>query len=300
MESKEQHRIILSRKGFDSGAGGKAKDGKELKVKDSILVGEDLISFPIPEESDVRYRDLFYGDDNYEKILCDLGYVFDNAYETCHLDPDIEYRKKEKTKNWKKIFGQTGSAAGYLCKSDIKVSVGDIFLFFGRFRRAEKKNGKYNFIENESKQIIWGYLQVGKILIGDEIVKNETDYSWHPHTKERYTKAKNCKNNTLFIAKDFLELEGVEQNKYPGASVLKYSPKRVLTKKSEKTLMSVWEYKDFYDDKNIVRTKRKNAIVDQSGVQYKGQWQEIILKDDYKNEQLKWLKKVLGIDSDKC
>ena len=292
-------KIILSRKGFDSGAGGKDKDKNELKVQDSIIVGNDLISFPIPEDSDVKYEDLFYGEDDYKKILMDLGYDFSNAYETCHLDPDLEYRKKRKDQKWEKLFGQAGTAAGYLFNTD-EVTIGDIFLFFGRFREAKKIDGEYTFIDKESKQIIWGYLQVGDIKRGDEIQNVSSKYDWHPHTKEKYTKCKNSKNNTLFIAKTYLELEGVESNKYPGAGVLKYDPNRVLTKGENNHLMSVWEYKDFDDDKNIVRTKRKNAIVDQSGVQYKGQWQEIILKDDYKNEQLKWLKKVLGIDSDKC
>ena len=60
--------------------------------------------------------------------------------------------------------------------------------------------------------------------------------------------------------------------------------------------MSVWKYEKIYDDDNIYKDKRKNSKKGQDAVQYLGQWQEIVLKENCKQKQLEWLKEILGIN----
>ena len=56
------------------------------------------------------------------------------------MDPDIRkgIRLREPS-SWKPAFGQIGASQGLL--SNAKVEVGDLFLFFGWFRRIEQHNG---------------------------------------------------------------------------------------------------------------------------------------------------------------
>lgn len=293
-------RIIISRKGFDGTAGG---------IDSPIFENGKILSFPIPEASDINYDDLFFLDDSgnevlYSKILKDLDYNFDKNGNTCHLDPDLlqhnQYNKPEKKYA---IFGQADSAEGYLRKR-VEVRKGDIFLFFGRFKKVIKNsNGCYEYSEKNSINVIWGYLQVGKILKDKEIIDENNEYSWHPHVKnEKYLFAEKNKKNTLYVASDYLDIgdEIKLDGKYKGYGVFKYSNdnevylNRVLTSPGES--MSTWKYQKFYDDENIYKVDRKNSKKNKGFVQYLGQWQEIGLKNDdtdlYK-KQLEWLKEII-------
>ena len=78
-------KIILSRKGFDSVAGGCASP---------IIDGKILLSLPIPvkekykdSEKHISYSDLNYNGVNYAKLISDLNPSFSSEF--CHLDPDI-------------------------------------------------------------------------------------------------------------------------------------------------------------------------------------------------------------------
>ncbi len=78
-------KLILSRKGFDSGYGG---------MPSSILPDGTLLSMPIPTDDKVEYKELEYKGQSYLNILKQLKPNFDKI--TCHLDPDI---KKDVKKN---------------------------------------------------------------------------------------------------------------------------------------------------------------------------------------------------------
>ncbi len=99
-------KLILSRKGFDSGSGGGP----------SPIIGGVPVSLPIPAKphndiSRTRYCDIGLG-----------AYVADGA-ALCHHDPFFG--------NGRVVFGQQGAAAAHLANQG--VGVGDIFLFFGLF-----------------------------------------------------------------------------------------------------------------------------------------------------------------------
>lgn len=207
------NRIILSRKGFDSQYG---------KIPSPIFPDGTLFSFPIPDdEKGVQtYEDLYCksAGKSVAQLLNDLtGESFKQS--RCHFDPDINRDTIIRTDKWKALFGQSGPAQGHLQNNG--VGINDIFLFFGRFRPVEEKNKKWQFIKGtKDKHLIFGYLQVGKII---NLFKGEETLPWmayHPHVNN------DAVNNTLYVASNnlsfFPELEG--------ANILKYDVKRVLTK----------------------------------------------------------------------
>jgi hypothetical protein len=181
-------KIILSRKGFDTSNGGIV----------SPIIGDDMISFPIPNDVDTDlYEDLYYKGERYSDILADLKY---SGVETCHLDPDLDLGRRIEDitdAKWFPAFGQKGSSALYLKKNN--VAKGDIFLFFGNFHRVEKMNGAYHYIhrsgdfyKDNDLQVIWGYLEVGEII---SAIDKQKEVWWHPHSRGQYTSK--CSNQEL-------------------------------------------------------------------------------------------------------
>lgn len=172
-------KIILSRKGFDSANGG---------IVSPIMEDGTLISFPIPSEDKNTYEDLVYGGQSYTKILEDLKFKGD---PNCHIDPDLsDDRRKTPIDEWCPVFGQINSSAAYLIDR-VKVEPGD-------------------FYSDNDLQLIWGYLQVGKIITDPE---EQRKYSWHPHSdKDRI----NGQCNVMFMASETLSFN----DKMAGAGVL--------------------------------------------------------------------------------
>lgn len=89
-----------------------------------------------------------------------LGYP---AEGPAHLDPDLIRGRRARRAGWRGAFGQVGAAASHLLRQD--VGAGDLFLFFGLFRRAEGRSAGYRFVRGERPfHAIWGYLQVDRRL----------------------------------------------------------------------------------------------------------------------------------------
>lgn len=104
-------RVIISRKGFDSGFGGFAS---------FILPDGTLQSLPIPSNSDsLHYSEVKTRCQNknlLELMLNVKGRIKEYEWKTlddftnCHLDPDIDFYALERMGDWKGCFGQTGAA----------------------------------------------------------------------------------------------------------------------------------------------------------------------------------------------
>lgn len=255
-------KIILSRKGFDSANGG---------ILSPIMPDGTMISFPIPCEKDEdTYNDLFYGGSPYLSILTDLGY--NGETEHCHVDPDLDPERRNKNiDGWFPAFGQMNSSSVYLTNND--VSVGDIFLFFGNFHCVEKRDGHYKYVrksgdfyKDRDLQIIWGYLQIGEILVG---AQKQREVYWHPHSLERRV---TDKTNIIFKAARQLSLDC----KLPGAGLLAYDKKRVLTEYGQNK--ATWKKNSVYDIENICSKRKNNAKDPEMGIYYSGIWQELVLK----------------------
>lgn len=232
-------KIILSRKGFDSANGG---------CPSPILPDNKMVSFLIPSDDYIKYSDLKIDDEyTYFDLIKQLKLKSKIRYNNkpreltkdtkCHLDPDMCKGTIKRSANWQPCFGQIDSAQTHLSNEMIKEN--DLFLFFGWFKKTILKNGILQFDKSASDlHIIFGYLQIGKILPvnNDTIIPDWLKY--HPHVEDKNRKKKST--NTIYIAKENLSFD---KNK-PGADVFKYNDNLVLTKKGFSR--SRWELPDFF------------------------------------------------------
>ncbi|MBR6954222.1 MAG: hypothetical protein IKH77_04185 [Clostridia bacterium] len=146
--------------------------------------------------------------------------------QTCHMDPDIRKEvRKDPPIGWKAAFGQRNSAEGHL--ENKRIDVGDVFLFFGLFRKTRYIGRRLSFVPSEnSMHAIWGWLQIGEIVRGTVV----RQFPWHPHSDDKhiFNEHHNLSNNTIYVASDRLILDGCSTG-LPGAGTFAYSDKRVLT-----------------------------------------------------------------------
>ena len=143
-------RIIFSRKGFDSSAGGGP----------SPIVDGRPISLPIPagKASRTIYGHLGLGDYVAKASRGKLG-----AHDHCHHDPMF-------LGDGSCAFGQCGAAQTHLERQG--VGIGDVFVFFGLF--AEEETG-------EAHHRIFGYLRVEELIpLSGEAPAEMVDLA-HPH-----------------------------------------------------------------------------------------------------------------------
>lgn len=150
---RSKMRIVFSRKGFDSAAGGGA----------SPIVDGVPLSLPIPAgaASSTTYRDLGLGAHAY---LASKGKVGED--DACHHDPMF-------LPGGTCLFGQVGAAQTHLANQG--VGVGDIFLFFGLFREEETGEPHHRF---------FGWLEIQSMVHladCDEQRRQELIAHGHPH-----------------------------------------------------------------------------------------------------------------------
>ncbi|NLU36430.1 MAG: hypothetical protein GXX01_05350 [Clostridiales bacterium] len=266
-------KIILSRKGFDNTYGGCASP---------ILPDGTMLSMPIPsEDDDILYSQLQYKEINYADMLKQLNPRIKNI-TTCHLDPDIRPDIRIKSpENWMPAFGQIGSAQGLLRNAG--VTVGDIFLFFGWFRRVKHTKSGYRFLTKDDSNdfydssdlhVIFGYMQIGRIITDQSEIRK---LSWHPHASEERLKDK---TNTIYIASEKLSI----CPDLPGYGTFDYRKDRVLTMEGKNR--SVWNAYEFLMPDKIYGN-RKNSAKD-GGLSYRGIWQELIV-NNVSTELLDWV-----------
>ena len=151
-------RIIFSRKGFDSAAGGGP----------SPIVDGRPLSLPIPAgvASGTTYGDLGLGE---HAARASRGRLGDD--DLCHHDPMFR-------DGGTCIFGQVGAAQTHLANQG--VGIGDVFLFFGLF--CEEDTG-------EPHHRIFGFLEVERMVhLGecDEAERGDFSDLQHPHALEMH------------------------------------------------------------------------------------------------------------------
>ncbi|MCK4653349.1 MAG: hypothetical protein KAU01_02770 [Candidatus Cloacimonetes bacterium] len=219
--------VILSRKGFDSSFG---------KGASPILPDGRLLSIPIPETEKyygLEYDKLkFTGNKNYLDLMKELNLRIPQSRK-CHLDPDLINNVKKRKPGWKAVFGQSGSAESHLRNQNVQK--GDIFLFFGSFKRTHIRDKKLSFEKDYERHIIFGYLQIAEIVKLDNkraenIKKGFPELNWafnHPHLRNKSS------INSLYIAEK--------------SGVFKYNEKLVLTKKGYSK--SIWELPCYFHPK---------------------------------------------------
>jgi len=220
-------KVIFSRKGFDSSAGG---------CPSPILEGRPL-SLPIPTRmpSITRFRDL---PTPRPGLVAELsrGRIDPNA--PCHLDPDIDANLLQRKPGWRGALGQAGAAQGHLRRH--RVARGDLFMFWGLFQTAVRDVG-WQF-RGQREHRIFGWLSVGDVLdVGPDPGAARTRYPWlddHPHLQPGWGA-----NNTVYIAAEELCIGGRAAGK-PGWGVFTNGLR--LTDTSSR-LPSIWRVPDWLD-----------------------------------------------------
>ena len=122
-------KIIISRKGFDSSAGG---------APSPILADGRIFSLPIPqrEKSPYRYKDLRFDEFEGTELLKKSGSKL-SPNDFCHFDPILNQAIG--------IFGQANAAQSEL--DNLDVQKGDLFLFFGWLQIEKIIKGEKNIKE---------------------------------------------------------------------------------------------------------------------------------------------------------
>lgn len=188
-------RIVLSRKGFDSSAGG---------CPSPILPGGSLLALPIPDAgSPVRYRDISCDGLDLGALVADLTQGRLGPDHGAHLDPDLQCDAVPRPPDWRPLFGQTGAAQGHLQNQG--VVAGDLFLFFGLFQPVVPTGNGWRFDRSRrSCHALWGWLQVDAVHRVDTLAGDDLPWSAsHPHRHRGDDPA-----NTLYQAGERLVLPG--------------------------------------------------------------------------------------------
>lgn len=183
-------RVILSRKGVDSAAG---------KVPSPIFDDDTLVSLPIPEKRGiVRYADLASPKGNLGELVQDLReQSFGRSIkptDTAHLDPDLwRSMRQARSPEWRPAFGQDSAAESHLRNQHVQE--GDLFLFFGWFRRVARSHGRWGYVPDAPDlHVLFGWLRV------DHIHENPVaGLTEHPHFK---LKRRYATNSRVYAASD--------------------------------------------------------------------------------------------------
>lgn len=288
-------KLILSRKGFDSSAGG---------VPSPIFSDGRMISLPIPDkQSIVTYEDIFYKDGgSLGPLVAALTKGHIPANYRAHIDPDIVYESLPRLPRWRPIFGQTGQAQGHLRNNE--VGVGDIFLFFGLFRRVNILN-KAIFLDDgdRPRHVLWGWFQVAEVLSLGAAPTTELLWAkYHPHF--------HCgcnSNNVVYLAKRHLEMGEMPGTQLPGAGVFpRFSTDLQLTAPTaDKT--SAWSlpYWFFPDHNRTPLTyhadpKRWNRVGSRTELRTVARGQEFVLDCDEYPEAIDWASDLIQRHKRKC
>lgn len=188
-------KLILSRKGTDSSAGG---------LPSPILPDGRLLSLPIPQsDAPIKYSELVVEKQSLSSFIKQLGGK--QWRSGCHLDPDIDRSLLKDSSHWLPAFGQFGAAQRHLEQEG--VGTGDLFLFFGWFRQTERVKGKIQFVKGAPDiHQVFGWMQIGEILkpsLSDSsaILDRYPQLANHPHMQKDY------QFNTIYLPSEQLMLE---------------------------------------------------------------------------------------------
>lgn len=240
-------KIVLSRKGFDSGNGGHP----------SPILNGQLISFPIPEtNSDLTWEDVEVGNVDLEKIVRDLLGV-NKLKMGLHLDPDLNRKTEKRLPGWKPTFGQAAAAASHLINQN--VGKDDLFLFFGWYRHIRKNEttDKWEYF-GPDLHALFGWLEIDSVV---DVRKEEDLIPAYPfmraHPHFGYYPKKSKDHNLIFFAKE--KSDFVPNSLGGGVFKLKdtiikteddfFKDDLILTKSKERR--SKWSLPDFFDARKV-------------------------------------------------
>jgi hypothetical protein len=284
---REAMKIILSRKGFDSSAG---------KKPSPIFPDGTMISLPIPDKSSTIAYEEIAGN-----CLASIGeLVHDLAgipqTHRAHLDPDVSAHSIPRSEGWRPLFGQVGAAEKHL--ENQGVGIGDVFLFFGLFRRVEKSGSRWTYVRGSNPiHLIFGWLQVAERVA----VSNWPDgAAWalrHPHFRRE-----SDPTNVLYIGAERLAPPGLKSLSIPGAGLFpNFTPELQLSEPGSRLpsqwLLPAWFHPGrrrsaltYHSDLSRWRTSPTGVTLDSAA-----RGQEFVLDCDDYPEAIEWLRERLAL-----
>jgi hypothetical protein len=325
-------KVVLSRKGFDSVAGGgfspfdpKTRKyivlpipmgEKELAISNRLKYEEIKIKKNhLDGYSETDLKSLMMKSLSIEKATITVKDKKEES-EYTHFDPwlgDCPWLEGD-SNHQIGAFGQVGGRQTHL---QIKgVDKGSLFLFFSRFKPIKPigQNRKNIIVpdirdENLGKGLyfIYGWLKVDKVIQQYKDVKDIPDpnlKSYHPHATEKYFDEYANKNgkNTIYIADKFLFNDG---SKFPGCGYLKKLNKDLLLTAPAQHQVpgnwkpSRWKLRGFFKENCSSVLKREEKWVkcddgsDSYLVETQGQWQEAVFDFGESEDFYPWFRKRL-------
>ncbi|HZS78425.1 MAG TPA: hypothetical protein VFA41_17570 [Ktedonobacteraceae bacterium] len=284
-------KIIFSRKGFDAGTG---------KVPSPIFESGEFCSLPILEQAEYvgcrRFSELRFGEHALGQVVHDLtrGKIQPDA--PVHLDPDLHAPSVSRQAGWKPVFGQAGAAEGHLQKQG--VGEGDIFLFYGWFRRVMLRNRRYCYIPDAPDvHVLFGWLQIERRI---PLTQRECIPQWaqeHSHAQ----RDQQHHYDSIYIAADSLRLPGCV-TALPGAGIFRrFCPSLCLTEMEPYVSrrywrMPKWMYPGEGKQALTYHEDRGWWTLREDGVLLKtvGRGQEFVLDCDEYPEAVAWVADLLS------
>ena len=279
-------KIILSRKGFDSGSGG---------VPSPIFPDGLMMSLPIPDRlSGIAYKDvagnrwLSMGE-----AVSQLG-KFPETHRA-HLDPDLVAKSLPRKKGWRPIFGQVDAAEGHLRRQG--VGSGDIFLFFGLFREIEKSSSGWQYVRG-SKPVhsLFGWLQIADRVPVSAWPTSDRWALYHPHFARQPSPS-----NVIYTSTERLTLPSGKPTGFAGAGTFsQFSPTLCLTAPGSdrpgRWLLPKWFHPDGRGSVLTYHSNRVRWEVSDRGavLSSASRGQEFVLDCDHYPEAVDWLKELLS------
>ena len=283
-------KLVLSRKGFDSGSGG---------CPSPIFPDGTMFSLPIPSADEETFEDLQHGDINIAEVVTGITNGRMSGLSLVHLDPDLNfdayrYRKdRPDWQQWRGMLGQAGVAQSHLNKQG--VGSGDVFLFFGLYRRVEETAQGWRFVRGAPEMhVLWGWLQVDQKHRVADIGPN--DLPWARHHPHLYSKYRDDKN-TVYAASTKLELGGDDNGReIAGWGVFPKFNRRLVLTDPNGSGVSQWRLpRWFYPDGNKPPLtyhpdrKRWRHDADHAYLRSVGRGQEFVLNIAHYPEAVGWL-----------
>ncbi|EDY87608.1 conserved hypothetical protein [gamma proteobacterium HTCC5015] len=281
-------KLILSRKGFDSSAGG---------CPSPVFEDGSFITLPIPdEESPIQYGDIRHASTDVGRLVSDLTGNASMAIAGAHLDPDLMPEHLSRSSGWRPNLGQHGTAQSHLIKQSVQV--GDLFLFFGLFQRAEWRGNGYQFLKQHAPfHALWGWLQIGCILPLEQADLVPQWARYHPHCfGQRHG------NNSLYVASEKLFLNG-RATDFNGAGVFNRLTAHHRLTRPESARRTEWQLPEFFypDDNTQAMSYHANLSrwqrSEEEGLcalQAAARGQEFVFQHGHKKACSRWINNLLA------
>ena len=232
-------KVVFSRKGFDSQYG---------RVPSPIFPDGTALSLPIPvPRAPTRFRDVRWRDRSLTPIVEYLSKNRVQGKKWCHLDPDLQANALSRPPHWRPAFGQAGAAQGHLARQG--VGPGDLFLFFGWFRRVELDGpDTWRYVKGAaSVHRLFGWLQVSEVVsVGSNPAPARAAHPWlsaHPHLHGRSWTS----SNTVYIATRKLSINGTKTS-HAGGGVFgrDRTGDRLTLTAPQSTKRSIWRLPSWF------------------------------------------------------